>query len=64
MVTEDLKKQGYDKEEEYFHKLNRELIERRRKELDARRSAAADRSNQPFRMVCPKCGGKMSEVDM
>ncbi len=64
MVTEDLKREGYDKEEEYFHKLNRELIEKRRKELDLKKSQAPDRTQQPYWMICPKCGAKMSEADL
>lgn len=29
MIQKDLKKKGYDKEEEYFNKLNKELIKKK-----------------------------------
>lgn len=38
----DLKKQGYDKEEEYFFKLNKSLIEKIRKKKEAEQ---AEREN-------------------
>ena len=37
-MEKDLKKEGYSKEEEYFHKLNQELI----KKLAKQRRAAED----------------------
>lgn len=60
----DLRKEGYSKEEKYFYDLNRELIEERRKQLDARR---AERQLKEQRgehwMKCPKCGSKMETED-
>lgn len=60
-----LEDRGYDKEEEYFYKKNKELIEQKRSELDARR---AEREAEKLRtrhwMRCPKCGHEMEEVEM
>ncbi|HEX9842067.1 MAG TPA: zf-TFIIB domain-containing protein [bacterium] len=65
MAMDDISRSGYSKEEEYFYKRNQALIERKRKELDAERSAAeAAAAKGPHWMHCPKCGGAMSEVDL
>jgi len=65
MVNERITPEGYDKEEEYFYRKNLELIDKARKKLDAERAAAARRSqDKPFWMVCPKCGGKLQEVNV
>lgn len=65
MVEEDLKKTGYNKEEEYFYKLNKQLIEKKRKDLDAQR-AEQQRQAQVSQhwMKCPKCGYQMKEIDL
>lgn len=65
MADERINPEGYDKEAEYFYRKNLELIEQTRKKLDADRAAAARRSqDKPFWMVCPKCGGKLQEVNL
>ncbi|MFQ5589427.1 MAG: hypothetical protein ACE5F7_11390 [Nitrospiria bacterium] len=33
-MEDDLKKQGYSKEEEYFHKLNQALLEKMKKKAE------------------------------
>ena len=64
MVKEDRKESGYDPEEEYFYKANKELIERKRKQLDAQR---AEHKKNELKMVhwmcCPKCGHPMEEIE-
>jgi hypothetical protein len=64
MVKEDLKEGGLDQEEEYFYKVNKELIERKRKQLDAQR---AEQRKKELKMVhwmcCPKCGHPMEEIE-
>ena len=62
-VRENLKVSGYDKEEEYFYKLNQDLIEKRRKELDSKRTEAK-KPDSSFWMVCPKCGSSMEEKNL
>ncbi len=44
MIAEELKEQGYDKEEEYFKKLEREMIEKLKKRK-AEREAAKKRGS-------------------
>lgn len=65
MVDERLKPEGYDKEEEYFYRKNKELIEQTRKKLDAARTVAAKQGEgKPYWMICPKCGASLAEVDL
>ena len=47
-------------EEEYFAKLNAELIKERRAALDKARSQSA---RQAHFMKCPRCGGDLKEVE-
>ena len=47
-------------EEEYFARLNAELIKERRAELDKARSTSA---RQAHFMKCPRCGGDLKEVE-
>ena len=55
---------GYDKEEEYFFRKNRELLERKRAELDATRREQEGRQLKELHwMRCPKCGQQMVEDD-
>ena len=56
---------SFTKEEEYFYRRNRELIEKRRKEMEAERQAIEARSSKAaYWMKCPKCGGQMEEIDL
>ncbi len=55
-----LNRDGYSKEEEYFYKLNQELIEKKRQELAA--AAKAPKQHAHW-MKCPKCGDDMKEID-
>jgi len=64
-MRDDLSKTGYGREEEYFFKLNKELIEKRRKELDKARTKQEEQVQKTVHwMKCPKCGHDMKEVDM
>ncbi len=64
MVKEDMKDRGYDSEEEYFHKVNKELIERRRKQLDALHAEEQKKKLKTEHwMCCPKCGHPMEEFE-
>ena len=47
-------------EEEYFAKVNADLIKERRALLDATRSQIARKAHY---MKCPKCGGDLKEVE-
>jgi len=56
MITD----KGYSKEEEYFYKLNKDLIERKRKE----KPLPVPNDASPHWMKCPKCSGEMVEVEL
>jgi len=65
MADQRLTPEGYDKEEEYFHRKNMELLENVRKQLDKARAAAAQAGQAKSHwMVCPKCGAKLKEVEL
>jgi Zn-finger nucleic acid-binding protein len=65
MTHERITPEGYDKEEEYFHRKNQELLEKTRKKLDADRVAAQQRGqSKSYWMICPKCGTALQEVDL
>ncbi len=55
---------GYDRESEYFFKLNKEMIERKRAEQAAAEKAAPARRSTKFQcyMKCPKCGEDLKEI--
>ncbi len=59
MNTKDLKK-GYSNEEEYFYKMNKELIEKKRKEHPAQ----PPNQSSPHWMKCPKCSAEMMEIEL
>ena len=62
-VKEDLNKDGYSQEEKYFYKLNKELIESRRKQLDlSRKQKRAQEEKKLHWMKCPKCGSQLKET--
>lgn len=52
-------------EEEFFYKMNKELIEKNRSRLDEERKVteSSQRKLQHW-MRCPKCGDQMAEVEM
>lgn len=55
-------------EEEYFHKLDVELIKAQRATLDAERAEMErrerDSEREQYYMRCPKCGGRLDERDV
>lgn len=64
-ITGELKGTGYDAEEEYFYRHNKELIAKLRAHLDEARGARARTdSTAAHWMVCPKCGGAMAEREV
>lgn len=65
MAIDDPARAGYAKEEDYFYRRNQELIERKRKQLDAEREEREREARKAQHwMRCPKCGGQMVEVDL
>jgi Zn-finger nucleic acid-binding protein len=64
-VPSNLDDQGYDKEEEYFFRKNKELLEKKRAELDAaRRQQESEQLKETHWMRCPKCGHEMGEEEL
>ena len=64
-MVKDMGQHGYDREEEYFFKKNKELLGKMRGELDAKRAEQEARSTQNQHwMKCPKCGKDMEEVEL
>lgn len=55
-------------EEEYFHKLDAELIKAQREKLDAERAelerAKREADREQWLMRCPKCGAELEERDV
>ena len=62
-MTKELGEHGYDREEEYFYKKNKELLDKMRTGLDAKRAEqeAGSGKNQHW-MKCPKCGKELEEM--
>jgi len=52
---------SHSTEEEYFYRINKELIERKRQAQAAR--PAID-IRPPHWMKCPKCAGEMAEIEL
>lgn len=64
-IQSQLRQEGYSKEEEYFYEANKELIERRRVELDeTREKRREERLKAVHWMKCPKCGHEMKEFTL
>lgn len=60
-----VRKLGYDKEEEYFYKKNRELIEKMRERYDAERAKTeAEQKQRAHWMKCPKCGSDLKQTEL
>ncbi|HEY9450414.1 MAG TPA: zf-TFIIB domain-containing protein [Gemmatimonadaceae bacterium] len=55
-------------EDEYFHKLDAELIRAQRAKLDAERAEMdrrqRDAEREQYYMRCPKCGSRLEERDV
>jgi len=61
MDIHKMNKAGYGKEEDYFYRLNKSLLDRRRDELDRR----LEPENKPANwMLCPKCGHHMDQKEL
>ena len=64
-MRDELSQSGYDREEEFFYKQNKELIEKMRKNLDATRAEQETKAAENAHwMKCPKCGRDLAEVDL
>jgi len=61
-MKDDLKKQGYSKEDEYFYQKDRERIAKLREQAEAKRAKLeSENKKQEYWMRCPKCGSSLKE---
>jgi len=61
-MRDEMRQQGYSKEDEYFYKKDRELLAKMREAADQRKKEMEEQHRgQAFWMVCPKCGGSLTE---
>jgi uncharacterized protein len=61
-VRDDLKTQGYSKEDEYFYRKDKETIEKLRQNAEAQRTKlGSENENKEYWMRCPKCGTPLKE---
>ena len=61
-MKDDLKNQGYSKEDEYFHRQDQERIARMREKAEAQRARLeSENKSQEYWMRCPKCGSTLKE---
>jgi Zn-finger nucleic acid-binding protein len=61
-MRDDMKDQGYSKEDEYFHRKDVELIQKLREKAEAQRlKVEAENKKKEFWMRCPKCGSSLAE---
>jgi hypothetical protein len=61
-MRDEMRQLGYSKEDEYFFKKDRELLDKMREAANARKKAMEEKNkDQPFWMKCPKCGQPLQE---
>ena len=61
-MRDDLKGQGYSKEDEYFHRKDQELVAKLREKAEAERAKVeGENKKKEYWMRCPKCGSAMIE---
>jgi len=61
-VRDELKAQGYSKEDEYFHRKDRETIEKLREKAQVQRTRlGSENEDKDYWMRCPKCGAALKE---
>ena len=61
-MRDDMKDQGYSKEDEYFHRKDQELIAKLREKAQIERDQReTENKKKEYWMRCPKCGSAMAE---
>jgi hypothetical protein len=61
-MKDELKRQGYSKEDEYFYRKDQELIANLRAKAEAQRARnEAENKKKEYWMRCPKCGSSLKE---
>ena len=63
-MKDDLKKQGYSKEDEYFYQKDRERIAILREQAEEKRAKLVlENKKKEYWMRCPKCGSSLKEEE-
>jgi hypothetical protein len=63
MTTDDLRQEGYDKEEHHFKEQEHKALQQMRAKLEEKRRQQADaNTGKEFYLRCCRCGGKMTEL--
>ncbi len=61
-MKDDLKNQGYSKEDEYFYRKDQEALAKLREKAEAQRAKTeAENKKKDYWMRCPKCGSALKE---
>ena len=61
-MRDDLKDQGYSKEDEYFHRKDQELIAKLRTKAETHKAKTeGEHKKKDYWMRCPKCGSSLAE---
>ena len=61
-MRDDLKRQGYSREDEYFHRKDQEALAKLREKAEAQRARLeAENKKNEYWMRCPKCGSALKE---
>lgn len=64
-MKDEMRQQGYSKEDEYFFKKDKELVAKMREASDARKKQLEqEHRHQSYWMVCPKCGTALNEESL
>ena len=65
MATDDLRREGYDREEHHFKDQEQKALAQLRQKLAARRQQQAEaNAGKAFYLRCCRCGGQMTERKM
>jgi len=65
MFKEKMLRLGYSREEEFFYKVNQELIDRWRENLNLQRVRRREKELKELHwMRCPKCGYELEEIEL
>ena len=60
--SDDMRNRGYSKEEEYFHKKDKEALDRLRTQAAVQRTELEEKNRKKdYWMRCPKCGSNLKE---
>jgi hypothetical protein len=63
-MRDELKDQGYSKEDEYFYRKDQELIAKLREKAEKERAKTeAENKKKEDWMRCPKCGSSLKELN-